>query len=138
VYAFWVRANAYYYRDQNQLFAADPPAIPPTGPPQWSAVVGAEPDTYDVTIPIQDHPSGNHILYFYLFDQKPTPIGQTGTRGPWRYMGPWATDIDNTPETMAWSSAFPLGTNKHHAIKMIAQWYPSGAFASTSWRQLNT
>jgi hypothetical protein len=137
-YAFWVRANIYTFREDRTTPFTTPPQIPPTGPISWSVVRGTDPDFYDMTIAAQWYPPTDRTLWYFLYDQLPSSLGTTGTRGPWRYLGYNAADIPSQPETFAWSPAWPLAANQHRAIKLIAQWYPSGAFASTSWRQITT
>jgi hypothetical protein len=137
-YAFWVRANIYAWIDTEDVSFPNAPSIPPTGPPTWTATANIGTNKYTLTFPTQTYPTSQTDLWIYIYDQSPTPSGQTGTRGPWRRITRDLIHKTSLPKTISITPCWPLAATQHRAIKIIALWNPSGAFASTSWTQIDT
>ena len=137
-YAFFVRGNFFSWWVGQTITWLEAPTIPPTGPFLWSVTRAVTPTSYHFAAPVQPFPAGQSEVILFLSDQLPTPTGQTGTRGPWRLIQYLEIPSEVLPLSQELAPVWPLADNQHRAVKAVSQWFPSGAFASTSWSQLNT
>jgi hypothetical protein len=137
-YTFWFRHNAYHYREFTEHIFPDPPTIPPPGPVDHTATRFGTTQNWKIIIRSQPIPPLQTELRIYYFDQLPTPPGRSGARGPWRYMGSSLINTTPLPQTLAKPAAFPFTTAQHRAIKIIAQWLPSGALSMLQSTQITT
>jgi len=137
-YAFWFRANFYNYWQTASVTYFDPPTIPPTGPIPFTMTRKGATQDFTVTFGAFPFPATETDIVAWTFDMQPGTLGQSGTRGPWRFIGTYFLTKGSLPIVTDISCTFTLAANQHRAIRCVGQWLNSGAFASTSWAQCYT